>query len=314
VPCVEPNLSAAPAPRAERTGCRVDGGRSADGRPTTSCPDRRPSGLVWDPDWPRFRLYEYIASGLFVAGALGSQAIPSREDAWTNPGAFDEWVRDRLRLGSPLARFRARDASDILFAFGVSHLVVDTVAVAWWGNGSGDVAWEMAMINVETLAFNALVNGVVSGLTSRERPYGRLCADAALADTDDCTSGKRYRSFFSGHTSTSFAIAGLICSHHANLPLYGGGALDTIGCGTAFMAASAVGVLRVVSDQHYASDVLTGAAVGAITGLGLPWLLHYRGGALSNDDQTVSDSAQGPSSVAVGVVPTPTGGMLWGRF
>jgi len=32
--------------------------------------------------------------------------------------------------------------------------------------------------------------------------------------------------------------------------------------------------------------VLTGAAVGTTIGLGLPWLLHYRHGDLSEDDSS----------------------------
>ena len=40
-------------------------------------------------------------------------------------------------------------------------------------------------------------------------------------------------------------------------------------------AAAAVGTLRIVGDQHYASDVLLGAGIGTMSGLGIPWLLHY---------------------------------------
>jgi membrane-associated phospholipid phosphatase len=38
-------------------------------------------------------------------------------------------------------------------------------------------------------------------------------------------------------------------------------------------------VLRIVSDQNYLSDVLVGMGMGLVTGLLLPWLLHFRGGA-----------------------------------
>jgi hypothetical protein len=39
--------------------------------------------------------------------------------------------------------------------------------------------------------------------------------------------------------------------------------------------ASATGVLRIVADRHYASDVIVGAVMGLSVGYGLPWLLHY---------------------------------------
>lgn len=50
-------------------------------------------------------------------------------------------------------------------------------------------------------------------------------------------------------------------------------------CATTLVAASATGVLRVVADKHWASDVLVGSAVGTATGLLFPLLLHYTSGA-----------------------------------
>ena len=40
-------------------------------------------------------------------------------------------------------------------------------------------------------------------------------------------------------------------------------------------AATTAGVLRIVYDEHWASDVLVGAAVGTVSGYVLPSLLHY---------------------------------------
>ena len=40
-----------------------------------------------------------------------------------------------------------------------------------------------------------------------------------------------------------------------------------------------MGLLRVMSDFEYLTDVLTGAIVGLISGWLLPWALHYQGGA-----------------------------------
>jgi membrane-associated phospholipid phosphatase len=98
-----------------------------------------------------------------------------------------------------------------------------------------------------------------------------------------------------------------VCSHHAHLPLYGGGAPDVLACAASFAAAATVGTLRVVSDQHFTTDVLTGAAVGTLTGLGLPWLLHYRGGA-------TPDVSARPAGATVGFVPAPLGGAIVGVF
>lgn len=289
-------------PPCERTG------------PIRSCPEEGPENLEWNPDWPRFHVAEYVASGVFLAGALASLAIPADEERWTSVNSFDREMRLRLRLGDAQDRETARDASDVLLTLGINHLLFDTLVVAWWGHQSPDVAWEMAWISIEAISLNAMINGVVAGLTSRQRPYHERCADPYWGRTGDCRQSKHYRSFFSGHTSTSFTMAGLVCSHHANLPLYGGGAPDVIACSTSMLFAGAVGTMRVVADQHYVSDVLTGAAVGLLTGLGLPWLLHYRGGALEVGESSSEPSEAASAGPMVGVVPTPLGGTIWGVF
>lgn len=311
-PCPEASHGPAHDERMHRkiVRCRADLAEPGD-RTISPCPHAQPSQLVWNPDWPRFSLGEGVATGLAMAGALGSLAIPEVEDRWSRPGRFDSWMRNRLRLGTPTLRRRARDASDVLLTLEINLLVVDSLAIAWWVHGSGDVAIQMALIDIEAVALNSVVNSLVAAVTSRERPYGDGCADVSRAGIDDCTDRRRYRSFFSGHTSTSFTAAGLTCMHHAYLPLYGGGAGDTIACGTSFLAAGAVGMLRVVADQHYVSDVLVGAGIGTLTGLGVPWLLHYRGGASELSGETTARDRDG---VSIGFVPGPTGATLWGMF
>src|SRR5262249_10240808 len=81
---------------------------------------------------------------------------------------------------------------------------------------------------------------------------------------------------FSGHTSQTFAAAGLICMHHMNLHLFANGPTDGITCVSSYAAAASAGLLRIVGDMHYATDVITGAVVGTAVGLGLPFLLHYQ--------------------------------------
>jgi hypothetical protein len=73
------------------------------------------------------------------------------------------------------------------------------------------------------------------------------------------------------------ASAGLICAHHLNVPLYGGGAPDLAACGAAVGLGLATGVMRMTADRHYASDIIVGSVIGFGGGFGLPLLLHYRG-------------------------------------
>ena len=109
----------------------------------------------------------------------------------------------------------------------------------------------------------------------RVRPVEKGCAtdpDYASKCSDPVALNQ---SFVSGHTAVAFTGAGLTCAHHRHLPLYGGGAPDVLICAATLAAASATGVLRIVSDDHYSTDVLLGMSLGLASGWLLPELLHY---------------------------------------
>lgn len=123
---------------------------------------------------------------------------------------------------------------------------------------------------------------------ARERPdvHARSPAErAAQRDHGDNVS------FFSGHTTTAFALAtsaGTVASMrgHRLAPLMWAAGLTL---------ASAGGYLRIAADRHYATDVLTAALVGSAVGVAVPLFVHrpivgnariaalpaHRGGVLS---------------------------------
>jgi membrane-associated phospholipid phosphatase len=185
-------------------------------------------------------------------------------------------VRDALRLPSLRARYVARDTSDVLLSLMTTWpFFVDTAITAWWYRESPDVAYEMAVIDAEALAITAALQGATNTIAGRERPYGRDCGGALPNEVNDCANPVRYRSFFSGHSSLTFTAAGLICSHHLHLDLLGDPA-DVVSCVSGYVLAGATATLRVVSDVHYATDVLTGAAIGTAIGLAVPALHYHR--------------------------------------
>jgi len=266
----------------------------------------------WDPAWRKFGWENLVASGALAGVAFGSLAIQPAEGRWADTNRFDRAARRAFGLVDWDSRNLARDASDVTLVLSVNQVIVDTFIVTWWGHNAGEVAWQMGLMNAEAIIFNSAINGLVSGITSRQRPYAypaegtpSICVGEGNEALDDCRENKRYRSFYSGHTSTTFTLAGLTCMHHAYLPLYGGGPGDALACVTGFTLATATGALRVVSDQHWTSDVLVGAAMGTFSGLAVPWILHYRTGDLPES---------GPDEVSLSFIPTPTGGMLTGVF
>jgi membrane-associated phospholipid phosphatase len=267
--------------------------------------------LVWNPRWRRFPTAELIGTGVIAAGALPFAIIPSLGHSLDSRDGFDESARTALRLGTETGRNTARDLSDVLLTVSITYpFFVDALAAAYLERKSPDVAAQMVQMDLEALAVNAFVSSLVSNLTGRERPYGRLCAADPAHQTFDCSSTSRYRSFFSGHSSTAFTSAGLVCSHHLHFDLFGGGARDTLACVTALLAAGTTASLRVMADQHYLSDVLVGSAVGAALGLGVPWLMHYRGGGSLLPG---SDGAR-PGAITWTLAPGPLGGALFGTF
>jgi membrane-associated phospholipid phosphatase len=270
--------------------------------------------LAWNPDWPRFRTSELVFTSIMAVTSVASLAIPTSETRWTaaDSNAFDRGARDVFLPDSQDAQNGARDASDVLIALMYNQLAVDSVLVAWWGYGNMDTAWQLALIDLQSLALTAAVTNVVKSVASRERPYGpALCEGPEAEQIADCTGSRRYRSFFSGHASSAFTVAGLMCMHHAHLPLYGGGAIEGVTCAASLGAAAATSMTRVMSDQHNMTDVLTGAAVGSLSGFMLPWLLHYRGGALETSAEEEPDER---SVLQIRFVPTPTGAGVAGTF
>lgn len=270
--------------------------------PTT--PHDETTRYEWSPRWRRFSTADYLltagAAGVALASQLLSPLTPHRSGGML----FDESVRDALRPDSRTERQLWRDMSDIFLSLAVAYpYLVDALIDAAWAHDSPDVARQMALIDTETFAITAALQGIATFVSGRERPYVRTCGGETPADSADCTSTDRFRSFFSGHTSLTFTAATLTCSHHAHFALYGG-ALDPAACVTGLALAAATGMFRVMADMHYLTDALTGAAIGTFSGLFFPWLLHYRNGS----------GEASPSTAHVMLVPVGLGAGLAGDF
>ena len=110
---------------------------------------------------------------------------------------------------------------------------------------------------------------------SRARPSEYGCSTEAGARRPCKKAGPSY---LSGHTSMSAAGAAATCWHHFALKLYGGGWPDTAVCVALASSTVVIGGMRIAADKHWFTDVMTGMALGAGIGIGVPYFLHYGNG------------------------------------
>lgn len=244
--------------------------------------DGRRLRVDWRPEWPRYSFDELVLTAGLGLLLVAAEALPTDafEPNWTGGILFDDPVREGLRLRS----FNQRDSSAIaaevmqwvLIGF---PFVIDALAVAGIGEGSWDMALQMGLISVEAYVISLVFWRITSLLARRERPLTAACA---AGDTSPHCSDPNLRStesFFSNQTSNAFTGAGLVCLHHTTMPLFGDEAADATACIGSLTVGAMVGLLRVMSDFEYLTDVITGALVGLASGWLLPYLLHYQGGA-----------------------------------
>jgi membrane-associated phospholipid phosphatase len=263
--------------------------------------------LAWNPEWRRVSAADFVVTAAAGAVTLTSQIVKPLPPVIEGPIFFDDAVRDTLRLQSVDARGWAGDVSDVLLSLSMTGpFLIDSMTTAWWYRGSKDVAQQMAVMDLETLAITSAVQGVTSDLIGRARPYTRICGTPDLpADSLECQTFSQNRSFFSGHTSLSFASASLVCQHHLQMHLFENGPADALSCIGSMLTAGTTGTFRILSDNHYASDVITGAIIGTTLGFGLPWILRYKPHAANSFTQQTGMTFQlvptGLGAAAVGV-------------
>jgi membrane-associated phospholipid phosphatase len=250
--------------------CTTGEARAADGESDPS--------LQWDESHPRFRPDEYaftLGTGVFALWEyffLPSSAKPR----WTGGILFDDAVHDALRVTNPSALRTIWTVSDIV---GSSEVVItvglDSMLVPV-ARGSFDVAWQLTWFDLEAYALGSAVTFTLYDTVARARPaYSDCLANPASANS--CTVSPT-ASFPSGHVAESFISAGLSCANHAYVPLYGSRLWDALACARDVTLATADGVLRIMGDRHWATDVIAGGGLGFAFGYAMPVLLHYTAG------------------------------------
>lgn len=286
---------ATPTPAGTSTGAadRTEGGEGGEDVAAALETALTPSGvpiiptpstlrIEWRTEWPRYSFDELVLTaglGLLLVSAI---ALPTAafEPNWRGGILFDDPVREGLRLRSFDQRNSSAIASEVMqwVLIGFPFLV-DALASAGIGEGSWDLALQMGLISIEAYVVSLVFWRITSLLTRRERPLTGLCEAGDTSPHCDDPNLRATESFFSNQATNAFTGAGLTCLHHTSMPLWNDEAADATACVSALTIAAMVGLLRVMSDFEYLTDVITGAIVGLASGWVLPYLLHYQGGA-----------------------------------
>lgn len=251
---------------------------------------------LWRDDWPTFSAAEGVAT---VAAGIGTAVLfvlePPHDPRWQGGILFDDSVRSGLRLESASARRKVRAWGDMpYYAAPVIPLIVDPLLVSWLGRGDTKTAFNLGAMGLEAFSYSGLMSFVSTRSSVRERPDSSECW--RTHDDPEKSCGERdTESFYSGHTTIAATSAGLVCANHRAMPLWGHPIADAGACVLATTGAVASGVSRLLSDRHYATDVILGFGAGFGFGYAVPTLLHY---ARSNNSVSVSLVPGGPCTGA----------------
>jgi membrane-associated phospholipid phosphatase len=243
-----------------------------------------PAKVEWSDDWPRVKWWEVVAAlSLTVGDTEFEDRVPLPSHAtWTRPILFDTAARDLLRGRTAAVQTFASTSTDIMYMGGaLVPFVVDDYFAAASVHQNADVAWQLAAIDFQSFGIAGLVSLVAEHAVGRARPYTLSCnannqvLDAQGHVLQTCGTVNDFRSFYSGHATATATTAGLVCAHHQHLPLFGGGFADLAPCLLMIGVSATTGVLRLVYDEHWASDVMVGWADGFLSGYVLPSLMHF---------------------------------------
>jgi hypothetical protein len=151
-----------------------------------------------------------------------------------------------------------------------------------------------ALIVSEATVVAGVINQVAKFAFARERPFVHFLprAPAAVRELTASPSDDNL-SFFSGHTTFAFVLA----TSSGTVASLRGYRLAPVVWASGVTMATSVAYLRIAADKHYFSDVMTGAVVGSLVGVGIPLLFHSRAGessAASTSSQPLVKAATPP--------------------
>ena len=191
-----------------------------------------------------------------VAGFVAATAAAAPADLWFTRELQDEARQANKALSRGATVFRIVGHPGGMIA-GSTMFLVGTVA-------NDRRIQDLGLHSVESIVAGYVISGTIKIIVGRARPYAskdnaRQFKPFKGLRTDD------YRSFPSGHATAAFAFASLISAETSHWWPDTRWVIGPVMYG----AAALTGVSRIYNNQHWASDVIAGAALGTFTGIKL---------------------------------------------
>jgi membrane-associated phospholipid phosphatase len=123
-------------------------------------------------------------------------------------------------------------------------------------------AEDIGLHSVESVLLGGAITGVTKMVAGRARPY-KDTANSRNFGLLRGFQGTDYQSFPSGHTTAAFAFASIVSAETSHWWPHSRWVIGPIFYG----GAALTGVSRVYNQFHWASDVVSGAAIGTLTGI-----------------------------------------------
>ncbi|MGM0558667.1 MAG: phosphatase PAP2 family protein, partial [Myxococcota bacterium] len=166
--------------------------------------------LNWRGEWNRSGPWHGAATAVIGGAALGTELFweEPNEPNWTGPALLDDGTRTALMANHEAGLERASLVSDVLVGSLIAMPLVVDPAVAFFAHDSPDVAGQMALISMESMAVSFLTVNVLKRVVARQRPpFGACYTDP---NASEACQDRANVSFPSGHSATAWVGAGLV--------------------------------------------------------------------------------------------------------
>ncbi len=196
------------------------------------------------------------ADALLIVGFVAAAAAVSPADKY-----FTQRLQDPARQSN---KYLHNGAIFFRLIGDPGSLAVGTFGYAYGRIAGNRRAEDIGLHSVEAVVLSGAITGVTKIVAGRARPYKDTANSLNFGFMRGFRHGE-YESFPSGHTTSAFAFASVVSAETSH---WWPGSKWPIGV-IFYGGAALTGVSRIYNQDHWASDVVSGAAIGTITGIKL---------------------------------------------